>query len=565
MDNIPTISTPKPQISSFHHQEGFRPVTTGTFFTPRSFKSSVSSGSEISRISNLSSTSGVSNETYNSQTEVSSTNISSFVNPIPFEITSPESISVAEAQKLHSAGLSYYKPSKGPPDYPKALSCFVQSASHVPESFLYLAFCVQDGKGCHPQPNLAFRYFKLAAQAGVPLAQLNLGVCYERGIGDFSKPDFQQAAFWYKKAAEAKNHHAHLYLGYLYHSGLGVSKDHSKAFKHFSIASHSLSEALYQLSLYFKNGHGDILPDSNMAFQYLKEAADHPNPFPSAANDLGLYYRSLAIKSKSDPSQYFSNAKMALQYFTIASQKGLPKALSNLGNCYEKGFGVPVDTHRAFELYLEAAKKFDSQGMFHLGFCYITGTGVKLDVKEGLRWYVKSASRNNPDALNNLAELYQAGQYVEKNPAKSVQLLWKAVKSGHATASYNMGLLLTVGIPNIIPQDNRKAFNLFKQAAHAGCPHALVEIGLCYANGRGVAMNHSKAFFYFNQAAKSGLASGYLNLGVCYTKGIGTIVNIDKAEECYRYAVGLSPSTSSYLQLFLKKYRPVTQINHNIS
>lgn len=55
----------------------------------------------------------------------------------------------------------------------------------------------------------------------------NLGVCYENGWG--VPKDFNQAAAWYRKAADRGNAPAQCNLGAAYFMGRGVPKDPAQA------------------------------------------------------------------------------------------------------------------------------------------------------------------------------------------------------------------------------------------------------------------------------------------------------------------------------------------------
>lgn len=61
------------------------------------------------------------------------------------------------------------------------------------------------------------------AEQGDPEAQTYAGEIYERGLG--TRPDYEAAALWYRKAAEQGYQRAEINLGHLYEAGLGVPKD----------------------------------------------------------------------------------------------------------------------------------------------------------------------------------------------------------------------------------------------------------------------------------------------------------------------------------------------------
>ena len=73
------------------------------------------------------------------------------------------------------------------------------------------------------------------AQKGFAEAQYYAATLYERGPD--GNPDYQQAADWYRKAADQGDKRAAVSLGRLYEQGLGVSKDPTQAFKWFAKAS----------------------------------------------------------------------------------------------------------------------------------------------------------------------------------------------------------------------------------------------------------------------------------------------------------------------------------------
>jgi localization factor PodJL len=75
-----------------------------------------------------------------------------------------------------------------------------------------------------------------------------------------------------------------------------------------------------------------------------------------------------------------------------------------------------------------------------------------------------------------------------------------------------------------------------RQAAVAGDPAGAYEIGLRYAEGRGVAANAPESARWFERAARNGLAPAQFRLGGLYEKGIGVTKNLEKAREAYKAA-----------------------------
>lgn len=73
----------------------------------------------------------------------------------------------------------------------------------------------------------ALKVWQPSADQGDKEAQTNIGEIYERGVG--GPPDYEKAAFWYKKAADQGYARAQINLGFLYEQGRGVSKDPAMA------------------------------------------------------------------------------------------------------------------------------------------------------------------------------------------------------------------------------------------------------------------------------------------------------------------------------------------------
>jgi hypothetical protein len=92
--------------------------------------------------------------------------------------------------------------------------------------------------GMTPEEVKAFLGYKERAEKGDRVAQNNLGVCYDRGLG--VARDQVQAVSWYRKAAEQGLTDAQLNLGYLYAiGGNGVAKDEVEAYAYWYLGGYT--------------------------------------------------------------------------------------------------------------------------------------------------------------------------------------------------------------------------------------------------------------------------------------------------------------------------------------
>jgi soluble lytic murein transglycosylase-like protein len=76
--------------------------------------------------------------------------------------------------------------------------------------------------------------------------------------------------------------------------------------------------------------------------------------------------------------------------------------LSNWGEKYEHGLGVPADTHRAIRLYCKAAGKGNVDAQYRLGWIYANGRGVRRDDALAAAWFNLAAKQDHEQSRNML-------------------------------------------------------------------------------------------------------------------------------------------------------------------
>ena len=114
-------------------------------------------------------------------------------------------------------------------------------------------------------------WYKKAAEQGMSEAQNNLGVMYKDGQG--VKQDFKEAARWFRLAAQQDNTLAQLNLGWLYHAGKGVHQDADSAcFWYSKAAQKGHATAQLNLGILFLQQK-----DTTTAIHWLQQAAQKGN------------------------------------------------------------------------------------------------------------------------------------------------------------------------------------------------------------------------------------------------------------------------------------------------
>jgi hypothetical protein len=82
-----------------------------------------------------------------------------------------------------------------------------------------------------------------------------------------------------------------------------------------------------------------------------------------------------------------ADIKQALRIWMETAQGGDPEAMTNVGEIYERGMGVPPDYAAAAQWYQKAADKGYSRALFNLGTMYEQGLGVEQDQLKALNLY----------------------------------------------------------------------------------------------------------------------------------------------------------------------------------
>ena len=237
--------------------------------------------------------------------------------------------------------------------------------------------------------------YRISANLGDSIAEYNLGLAHDDGVG-VEEIDWDEAAYWYERAARKGDAFAMHNLASLYKFGLiGLEKDEPRDEKN------DLKQAVYWLRKAAKKrdmlsiGHlgecyfygSGVRRNRPLGFKLIQEAAEAG--VCDAQYELSQLYSNGDFVEKDDEKEFYWLQKAAAQGHTYAQ--------NDLGVCYSVGRGTPIDHDKAIELYKRAARKKDDTAAFNLGECYEKGEGVKSNPKEALRWYRLSKRWGNED------------------------------------------------------------------------------------------------------------------------------------------------------------------------
>jgi len=241
----------------------------------------------------------------------------------------------------------------------------------------------------------ALEWFRKASDKGDASAQYFLGWMYETGTG-VTKDD-AEALRWIRLAADQDYSVAQFNLGYRYSEGNGVTKNYSTAVTWFERSAkngHAASQ-YYLASLYLKGG-GPVAKNSLEAMRWFRAAADQGHA--EAQTGVGMMYAKGEGVAR--------DIEESIKWFTKAGEQGDAYAQTMLGIMYSAnldgefiGTNVPVQDYPiAMSWFRKAAEQGDEMAHYHLGVIYADGLGVPVDIVTAQMWFLLSANGGSEEA-----------------------------------------------------------------------------------------------------------------------------------------------------------------------
>ena len=155
---------------------------------------------------------------------------------------------------------------------------------------------------------------KEKAAQGDATDQAKLGRLYQQGL--LIPQSYEDAAFWYRKAADQGNAFGEYALGVLYLKGQGVQQDYTEAAKWFGkSAERGNGQAQFELGDCYAKGQG-VVQNNEEAAKWWRKSADQGNM--AGQSSLGYLYAEGRGVPQNDEEAYFwltlSSASRAMGY-----------------------------------------------------------------------------------------------------------------------------------------------------------------------------------------------------------------------------------------------------------
>ena len=273
----------------------------------------------------------------------------------------------------------------------------------------------------HPQ-NPALRPLRQQAEAGNADAQFNLGIAWINGSA--GTVNYDQARYWWEKAAAQGQRIAQYNLGVLYDEGRGVSQDYHLAAQWYrKAAQQGFISAQYNLGNLYRDGKG-VPQNAYIARDWQEKAAAQGDR--DAMYALGSLYRQGALGISGDGQH-----ALAFYWLEQAAMRGHPQAQAELAGLYARGEGVARDpaiaakwqraaataqtgaentdnsSLSAIEQTEQAAMHGDTQAQVALANHYTHGDGIARDEEAALKWWQVAAAQGSTAAMQALARHYR--------------------------------------------------------------------------------------------------------------------------------------------------------------
>lgn len=121
----------------------------------------------------------------------------------------------------------------------------------------------------------AFQLLEPLAKAGDAVAQHNLAVLYQDGLG--MPQNNQKAFYWYEQAAQGGEAEAQFMVGLMYSDGIGIEQNYEKAvYWYQKAAAQNHVDAQNNLAVRYASGSG-VERNMNEAKKWFRRAAEQGN------------------------------------------------------------------------------------------------------------------------------------------------------------------------------------------------------------------------------------------------------------------------------------------------
>ena len=156
----------------------------------------------------------------------------------------------------------------------------------------------------------------------------------------------------------------------------------------------------------------------------------------------------------------------ALPLLFEAAGEGSARALSGLGYCYYRGYGVEENNTEAVKWFRLAARQGIADAQYYLGMCLYYGWGTEQDDAEAADWFRLAAEQGDARGQYYLGNCCYLGRGTEQNEAEAVKWFRLSAEQEYARAMYSLGYMVYTGSGTV--KDEAAGKEWIRKALDAG-------------------------------------------------------------------------------------------------
>lgn len=260
------------------------------------------------------------------------------------------------------------------------------------------------------------------ANGGDVEAMMTLGFAYNGEGREGFDFDFDEAAKWFKKAADKGSALGLTLYGECCYFGFGVRENAYRAVEYLQMALEEAPIPRAQNLLGFCYWLGKGVPaDNEKAEELFRKAAEAGNNV--AMFRLGCMYR--------DTYDYVSEA---LGWFEKAGEAGFSYAYTCIGEIYRDGEIVSRNYAKAYDYFKKAADDGEYEAQNYLGLMFLQGEHVQENDSKAFQYFKKAAEQDFAAAQYNLGVCYYNGWGTQPRMQLAQYYLKKAADQDYEAA-----------------------------------------------------------------------------------------------------------------------------------
>jgi TPR repeat protein len=233
--------------------------------------------------------------------------------------------------------------------------------------------------------------------------------------------------------------------------------------------------------------------DLSLAKDYYRRAGEQGSPD-------GWFNLGNLLWQEAEEESSAASAAASMDAFHKAIELGDADAMYFVGVHYlSNDDEIDVEVYRQGLNFIQGAADQGHFGALHyLALFYLNGNKLlgidPCSTSDFLAHLDKACMAGSPDALFLRGHAYYYGEHgmVQSYP-HALRDFQSAAEAGHADAAVSAGAMLHQGIGNIIPRDQRRAFQLYQEAGELGSTEGWRNVVACYALGEGVPQSKAMA------------------------------------------------------------------------